>query len=102
MQIAAMNPMVITRDQVDKTVIEREMEIYRTQAKNEGKPAQIVDKIATGRLEKFYQEVCLMEQIFIKDSGKTIKEYVQEISTKAGKPVAVKRFVRFHLGEEVQ
>jgi elongation factor Ts len=102
MQIAAMNPMVITRDQVDKTVIEREMEIYRTQAKNEGKPAQIVDKIAAGRLEKFYQEVCLMEQIFIKDSGKTIKEFLLETSTKAGKPVAVKRFIRFHLGEEAQ
>jgi elongation factor Ts len=102
MQIAAMNPMVVSRDQVDKTVIDREMEIYRTQAQNEGKPAQIVEKIATGRLEKFYQEVCLVEQIFIKDSGKTIKEYLQEISTKAGKPVAVKRFVRFHLGEEVQ
>ena len=102
MQIAAMNPMVITRDQLEKTVIEREMEIYRTQAKNEGKPAQIVDKIATGRLEKFYQEVCLMEQIFIKDSGKTIKEYLNETSAKAGKPVTVKRFVRFHLGEGVQ
>ncbi len=100
MQIAAMNPMVITREQIDKPVIEREMEIYRTQAENEGKPAQIVDKIANGRLEKFYQEVCLMEQIFIKDSGKTIKEYLQETSIKAGKPVAVKRFVRFHLGEE--
>jgi len=102
MQIAAMNPMVITRDQLEKTVIEREMEIYRTQAKNEGKPAQIVDKIAAGRLEKFYQEVCLMEQIFIKDSGKTIKEYLNETSAKAGKPVTVKRFVRFHLGEGVQ
>src|SRR5512140_652391 len=90
MQVAAMNPMVITRDQVDKSILEREMEIYRTQAKNEGKPAQIVEKIATGRLEKFYQEVCLMEQIFIKDSGKTIKEYLQEVSTKAGKPVTVK------------
>jgi len=102
MQIAAMNPMVITRDQVDKSVIEREMEIYRTQAKNEGKPPHIVDKIATGRLEKFYQEVCLTEQIFIKDSGKTIKEYLNETGARAGKPVTVKRFVRFHLGEEVQ
>jgi elongation factor Ts len=102
MQIAAMNPMVITRDQLDKTIIEREMEIYRTQAKNEGKTAPIVDKIATGRLEKFYQEVCLMEQIFIKDSGKTIKEYLNETSARTGKPVAVRRFVRFHLGEEAQ
>ena len=102
MQVAAMNPMVVSREQLDKTIVDREMEIYATQAKNEGKPAQIVEKIATGRLEKFYQEVCLVEQIFIKDSGKTIKEYLQETSTKAGKPVTVKRFVRFHLGEEVQ
>lgn len=102
MQIAAMNPMVITRDQIDKSVIDHEMEIYQTQAKNEGKPAQIVDKIAAGRLEKFYQEVCLMEQIFIKDSGKTIKEYLQEAGSKTGKTVTVKRFVRFHLGEEAR
>ncbi len=97
MQVAAMNPTVIARDQVDKTLIERELEIYRTQAKNEGKPAQIVDKIAAGRLEKFYQEVCLLEQTFIKDSGKTIKDFLLE---SGGKTLAVKRFQRFHLGEE--
>ena len=97
MQVAAMNPTVITRDQVDKAMIERELEIYRTQAANEGKPAQIVDKIATGRLEKYYQEVCLMEQTFIKDSGKTIKDFLLE---SGGKAMAVKRFQRFHLGEE--
>lgn len=102
MQVAAMNPMVITRDQVDKTIVDREMEIYRTQAKNEGKPAQIVEKIATGRLEKFFQEVCLLEQTFIKDSGKTIKDFLQETGTKAGKAVAVVRFQRYHLGEETK
>lgn len=97
MQIAAMNPMVITREQVEKGVIERELDIYRTQAANEGKPAQIVDRIAQGRLEKFYQEVCLMEQTFIKDPGKTVREYLQGTP---GTPLAVKRFQRFHLGEE--
>ncbi len=97
MQVTAMNPTVITRDQVDKAMIERELEIYRTQATNEGKPALIVDKIATGRLEKYYQEVCLLEQTFIKDSGKTIKDFLLE---SGGKTMAVKRFQRFHLGEE--
>ena len=98
MQVAAMNPTVITRDQVDKATIERELEIYQTQAKNEGKPVHIVDKIAAGRLEKFYQEVCLLEQTFIKDSGKTIKDFLLE---SGGKALAVKRFQRFHLGEEI-
>ncbi len=98
MQVAAMNPLVIRREQVEKTIVERELDIYRTQAKNEGKPAQIVDRIATGKLEKFYQEVCLMEQTFIKDSGKTIREYLQDI----GKDVTVVGFQRFHLGEEVR
>lgn len=102
MQIAAMNPGFITRDQVDKTLVERELDIYRTQAKNEGKPDKIIDKIATGKLEKFYQEVCLMEQTFIKDGAKTIKDYLQEAAAAAGKPVVVRQFTRFHLGEEAK
>ncbi|MFN0159178.1 MAG: translation elongation factor Ts [Bacteroidota bacterium] len=101
MQIAAMNPLHVSRDQVDKTMIEREIDIYKTQAANEGKPAQVVEKIATGRLEKFYQEVCLLEQTFIKDSGKTIKDYLQSTS-KAGASATVERFQRFHLGEETK
>jgi elongation factor Ts len=101
MQIAAMNPMVISREQVGKDVLEKEMEIYRTQAANEGKPAQIVDRIAQGRLEKFYQEVCLLEQNFVKDPGKTIKEYLHGAS-QAGTALTVKRFQRFHLGEETK
>jgi len=102
MQIAAMNPSVIARDQVEKSLIDREMEVYKTQAKNEGKPDHILEKIATGRLEKFYQEVCLVEQTFIKDGGKTVKEYLHEASAKSGKPVAVRKFYRYHLGEEVK
>jgi elongation factor Ts len=101
MQIAAMNPMVISRDQIGKDVLEKEMEIYRIQAANEGKPAPIQDKIAQGRLEKFYQEVCLLEQTFIKDPGKAVKAYLQGAS-KAGTPLTVKRFQRFHLGEETK
>ncbi len=95
MQIAAMNPSVIARDQIDKTAIEKELEIYRTQAKNEGKPDQIAEKIANGRLEKYYQEVALLEQTFIKDSGKNIRDYL-------GTNVSVKLFQRYHLGEETK
>jgi elongation factor Ts len=91
MQIAAMNPQYVKRDDVPKEVIDREMEIYRTQARNEGKPDQVVDRIASGKLEKFYQEVCLMEQAFIKDSTKTIKEFLDGLS--------VRRYERYHLGE---
>jgi elongation factor Ts len=102
MQIAAMNPLVIAREQVDKSQIERELDIYKTQAKNEGKPAHIAEKIASGRLEKFYQEVVLLEQTFIKDSGKTIKDFLADASKASGQPIVVKRFQRFHLGEEVK
>ena len=101
MQVAAMNPLVARREDLPKNVVDRELEIYREQARNDGKPAQIVDRIATGRLEKFYQEVCLVEQTFIKDSGKTVKDYLQEAAKAAGKEVKVVGFKRFHLGEEV-
>lgn len=102
MQVAAMNPLVIDRNAVDKTLIERELDIYRTQAKNEGKPDQIVEKIALGRLEKYFQEVVLTEQSFIKDSGKTIKDYLAEASKGGSQAISVKRFQRYHLGEELK
>lgn len=97
MQIAAMNPMTIARDGIPKDVVRREMDIYQTQAANEGKPAPIQEKIAQGRLEKFYQEFCLMEQIFIKDGAKTIKDYLADAGG-----ATVRRFHRFHLGEEAK
>jgi elongation factor Ts len=102
MQVAAMNPSVVSRDQVDKKTVDRELEIYRTQAKNEGKKEQIIDKIAMGKLEKYYQEFCLMEQTFIKDPGKTIKDVLAEAAKTSGKPAGVRRFIRFHLGGEAQ
>ncbi len=100
MQIAAMNPMVVSREQLDKSVIDRELDIYRTQAANEGKPAHVAEKIADGRLQKFYQEVCLLDQTFIKDAGKTVRDYLGEATGSPGTPIGVKRFTRFHLGEE--
>jgi len=99
MQIAAMNPRYITKEQVEKGVLDKELEIYTTQAQNEGKPANIAQKVAQGRLEKFYQEVCLMEQSFIKDSGKTIRDLIDEATAKVGEKVSIRRFIRYHLGE---
>jgi len=99
MQIAAMNPIYVQREEVPKDVVDREMEIYRTQARNEKKPENIVERMAAGKLEKFYQDVCLVEQSFIKDSGKTIKDLVLEITSKTGEKISIRRFRRFHLGE---
>ena len=99
MQIAAMNPQYIMQEDVPKSVQDHELEIYRTQARNEKKPEQVLERIATGKLEKYYQDVCLLEQTFIKDSGKTIKDLILEITAKTGEKVTVRRFKRFHLGE---
>ena len=101
MQVAAMNPMVVSREQLDNAVLEKELEIYRTQARNEGKPEQVVEQIAQGRLEKFYQEVCLLEQSFIKDAGKTVRDLLHEVTGKVGEHVTIRRFARYHLGEGV-
>jgi elongation factor Ts len=99
MQIAAMSPHYISREQINKETVDKELEIYKSQAQNEGKPANIADKIAQGRLEKFYQEVVLMEQSFIKDSGKTIKDLLDEQTAKVGEKISIRRFHRYHLGE---
>ncbi|OQX84698.1 translation elongation factor Ts [candidate division KSB1 bacterium 4484_87] len=99
MQIAAANPMVVRREEVPQDIIEREMAIYKTQAENEKKPAHIAEKIATGRLEKFYQEVVLMEQSFVKDPNMTIEQLVKETIGKIGENISVRRFSRFQLGE---
>ena len=101
MQIAAMNPDVISRDQIERAVVDRELDIYRTQAANEGKPSQVVDRIATGRLEKFYQESCLLEQTYIKDPGRTVRDFLRESGDPNGATIAVKQFYRYHLGEEL-
>ena len=99
MQIAAMNPQYVTRDQVSQATLDHELEIYRTQARNEKKPEQVIEKIAAGKLEKYLEEVCLLEQTFIKDSGKTIKDLILEMTAKTGEKITVRRFMRFHLGE---
>jgi elongation factor Ts len=76
--------------------------IYRTQALNEGKPEHIVDRIVEGRLEKFYEEICLMEQPFVKDEDKTVQAVIDDVRAKLGEKIVLRRFVRYELGEEVE
>ena len=99
MQIAAASPLVVTREELPKELIEKEREIYRTQAKNEGKPEKILDRIVDGKLEKYFQEAVLMEQIFVKDQNVTIKELIASAVAKIGENIIARRFVRFRLGE---
>lgn len=101
MQIAATNPLVVNRSDLRPEILEKEKEIYRTQAKNEGKPEKIIEKIVEGKLEKYFQEVCLLEQPFVKDQDRTVKDRINETLAKLGENITVKRFVRFRLGDEV-
>ncbi len=99
MQVAAASPDFLTREDVPAATIEKEMEIYRQLARNEGKPEQFLDRIATGRLEKFYKDNCLLEQPFVKDPDKSVKDLVAGIGKAIGATLTVKRFVRFQLGQ---
>ncbi|MCF6096723.1 translation elongation factor Ts [Thermovorax subterraneus] len=99
MQIAASNPKYISRNDVPQEVLEREKEILKAQAINEGKPPHIVDKIVEGRLEKFFEENCLLEQPFIKDPDKKVSELIMEKIALLGENITVTRFVRFERGE---
>jgi len=98
MQIAATNPLAITREDIDPKIIEKEKEIYAEQAKSQGKPEAVIEKIVEGRLEKYFQEACLMEQPFVKDPQKTIKDYLTEMVAKLSENIVISRFVRFQLG----
>jgi len=101
MQVAAANPLYVAREHVPGNMVEKEREIYREQMADQKKPAQVLDKIIEGKLEKFYTETCLLEQPFIKDSsGKTkMKDLVDQATAKLGERVLVKRFARFQVGE---
>ena len=94
MQIAAMNPIALDRSHISTEQIEKELEIYRTQARNEGKKEEIIDRIAKGKLEKYYQDFCLVEQSFIKDAAKTVTDLLKEAGG-----LKVTGFVRMQLGE---
>jgi len=95
MQVAASNPLYVSREEVTQEVIDKEKSILRAQALNEGKPEKIVEKMVEGRIEKFYKEVCLLEQPFIKDPDKSVKDLVTEKIAKIGENIQVRRFARF-------
>ncbi len=99
MHIAAANPAGLNPEDVDPKVVEKEREIYRAQMLEEGKPANIIDKIVDGKVEKFYKDVCLMSQQYVKDPQKTITEVLKETIGKIGENIQIRRFVRFKIGE---
>lgn len=102
MQVAATKPRFLTREEVPDDIIAQEKEILRNQALNEGKPEKIVDKIVTGRIEKFYTENCLLDQLFIRDTDRTITSLLQEKIAKIGENINIRRFVRFEMGEGLE
>ena len=99
MQVAAMSPVAANREAVPAEVVAKEMEIYKAQAAASGKPENIQEKIAQGRLEKFYAESCLTEQAFVKDGDMTIQQYTDKVAKELGGSIKVVDFVRYALGE---
>lgn len=99
MQVAAASPIAATRDAVDPAVVEHEMGIYKAQAAESGKPENIQEKIATGRMEKFYKESVLTEQVYVKDSDQTVSQYTDEVAKNLGTTIEIVAFTRFMLGE---
>ncbi|MBA4390936.1 MAG: elongation factor Ts [Syntrophus sp. (in: bacteria)] len=102
MQITASSPLYVKREDVPEDIIAKEKEIYKKQALESGKPEKIIDKIAEGKLEKYYQEICLVEQSYIKNPDLTIKELLEELVVKMGEKILINRFVRFQLGETIE
>jgi elongation factor Ts len=99
MHIAAAAPLALTAEEIPADVVERERGVYREQVKNEGKPEKMWDKIVEGKLNKFYKESTLLEQPFVKDPDKTVKDLITEVAAKTGENITVRRFARFKLGE---
>ena len=101
MQVAAANPQYVRREEVSPQDLDKEKSIYRQQALETGKPEKVVDKIVDGKIERFYSEVCLLEQAFIKDPDKKVAEVVNDAIARLGENIQVRRFARYHLGEAV-
>lgn len=99
MHIAAANPLAVDREEVSQEMIEKEMDIYRAQMREQNKPENVIEKIVQGKIDKFYSENCLMEQAFVKDPDKTVKDILMEVSGKLGEAMSVRRFIRFQIGE---
>ena len=102
MQVAAANPLFLSKEEVDSESLEKEKEIYRVQALNEGKPENIVEKMVNGRIQKYYKEVCLLDQAWVKDGDKSITKYLQEKSKEVCSPITVTRYARFERGEGIE
>ena len=102
MHIAASSPLYVKREDVPKEIRERERKIYETQAREAGKPEKIIDKIVSGKLDKYLSEVCLLEQPFIKDPDKTVQDLLQETIAKLGENISIRRFVRYQLCEGLE
>lgn len=100
MQVAAMKPIAVSRENVSKEIIEKEMDIYMEIARKEGKPENILQKIAQGKMNKFYQENCLTEQVYIKDNSKTLTDLIKEFNEKNSSQTKINSFLRFHIGDE--
>jgi len=99
MHIAALNPKYLSNQDIPEAIVKDELELYKSQARDSGKPENIVEKIAQGKLEKFYKSVCLLDQAFIKDENLTIKELLNEAIARIGENIKIGRFIRFELGE---
>ena len=102
MQVAAANPLFLSKEEVDSESLEKEKEIYRVQALNEGKPENIVEKMVMGRIQKYYKEVCLLDQAWVKDGDKSIAKFLEEKSKEVGSPIAITRYARFERGEGIE
>ncbi|HZX45743.1 MAG TPA: translation elongation factor Ts [Clostridia bacterium] len=102
MQVAASKPLYVSRDEVPGDVLEKEKQILRQQAINEGKPENIVDKIVEGRIEKFFKETCLLEQPYIRDPEVSVQQVLTETIAKIGENISIRRFVRYEMGEGLQ
>ena len=102
MQIAASKPEYVKREEVPADIIEKEKEIMKAQAINEGKPEAVAEKIVAGRIDKYYSEVCLLEQDFVKDPDKTVQQVITEKISNIGENITIRRFVRFERGEGIQ
>ncbi len=102
MQVAATNPEYVTRQQVPADILDREREVLKAQALEEGKPEKVIDKMVEGRIEKYYKEHCLLEQAFIKDPDKTVEVIIHENVAKIGENISVRRFARYEVGEGIE
>ena len=98
MHIAAANPLAVSREEVDASLVEKEKEIYRAQMKDQGKPDNIIDKIVEGKVDKYYSDVVLLEQSYVKDPDMTVQDYLKSVIGKLGENMQIRRFARYQIG----